>query len=261
MVRIFDKLKLFGNTEAKIFDRIIEMESLVSQVLGRILLDKYEFDKKFIQRYNCIFIVAKQLGMEIKTLTKKEYIEFIKEYKDKIKMALEFYEQNDIWIFPQFISAEKSLVCSGFVFRVLEKYSKFDFENNVMFSGDSELDYTEEFFEFVENLIKNKIFLEVSKRDYKIGDIVVYSSDDSRIEHIGFIYTNNMEILSKNGHSFLYIAPINSFFPIKNNKFRVLRINDEKYYENFKNNFMPVIEKMKLNKKELLDYVEKIINL
>ena len=261
MVKIFNKLRLFGKNEAKIFDRIIEMESIVSQVLAKILLNKYEFDKKFIQRYNCIFIVAEQLGMEIKTLTNEEYIEFIREYKDKIKIALEFYEQNNIWVFPQFISAEKSLVCSGFVFRILEKYSKFKFENNVMFRGDSELDFTQEFFEFINNLIKNNIFIEVSKRDYKIGDVVVYSRNKGEVQHIGFIYSKDMEILSKNGHSFLYIAPINSFLPIKNNNIKVLRVNDEKYYDNFKNKFIPIIEKMKLNKKELVDYVDKIINL
>ena len=46
----------------------------------------------------------------------------IRNKKEYISQILDYYEKNNIYIFPIYISLKKSATCTGFVFRIINNY-------------------------------------------------------------------------------------------------------------------------------------------
>lgn len=251
-------MDLLSKEENQAFDNTFDVLNVVSQIIMEFNYSQYQNNSAFNESYNKINIVAEELGCKLNFEHDLDFLAYLNKNKKNIENILDFYKSKNIWVFPQFISARKSLLCTGFVFRILNKYSKFKFDENIMFSSSDGVEYSKQFYDFFINLVKENIFIEIDIKKAQIGDIIIYSNHDNHFEHIGFVYNSDLSILSKHGHSYIYLSPINSIGFRSWDLVKIFRLNDDNFQNNFQNKFIPVIEKMKLDKDELFEYVNKL---
>ena len=124
--------------------------------------------------------------------------------------------------------------------------------------GDKKIkSFESKFYEFINTLENNNILYEVKdNRNMELGDIIIYCNNNLEYSHIGLVYNDNFEIISKFGTSFVYLTPFNNHY--FKGQIKVYKINDQKYYENFKNKFIPLIERIKMNKSEIMAMIDNL---
>lgn len=163
--------------------------------------------------------------------------------------VINYIKKNSIKLVLINLNTQKTGVCYGFFLRLLKKYDRDIYKNNLE-DDQFERDYLE-----IEKLFdsKSKKFIQIKGKDTQVGDIVIFEESEERT-HIGYIFDENRSILSKLGDEHISIEPLeiledNWGFP------RFYKYEDSNFRNYFINNIIPLIRRIELN----INLIEKIL--
>jgi hypothetical protein len=249
--------------------RIILLQRMISQAIIFYLKDNLKDNEIYRERSYGIFALGIRNGAYAFNDNLDLLVNYIKNIGTEVDKIVDFYEKNEkFWVFPQYLSFKKSQNCRDFIIRFINKYSSFNIDilDNIFYKNKNVNDIEvlnqcryEEFMNYIDKSIVNKI----NSKDKKNGDIILYKKKgENKIIHVGFVYDKkNGTSLSKSGFDFFYIWPEDTFYPTEFFEKIYVRVNDSQFQTNFESKLIPSIDAMKLNKKKLKKYIEKILKL
>jgi len=251
-------MKLFTKQTLNDFKIIKDIQLILAQIILYSNPQKISTNKAYGITTGMISTLAEELDLSITKFPKDKLTKLIKNKKQYILEVLDFYEKNNIWFFPIYLSPKTSNTCINFAFRIINKYSNYNFDSNSL-NNSIHNNFEKNFYKYISTLKTSNILIEISSlKNSQPGDIILYQPSELKYNHIGLIFNTNYEILSKFGKGFLHLTPYNNHY--FTGKIKIFRLNDQSYYNNFKTKFIPIIERLKMTKQDILTLIEKLEN-
>lgn len=164
-----------------------------------------------------------------------------------------FFQKFNINILINYLKPEKSNLCFDFVFRVI--YEKTNIKLNI------EDLRNDQYFTFIGSIQENQSIYEIGK-DIEIGDVIFYY-DNNEINHIGFICSENLSVLSKEGNNFLWKTPYNAlnndFTNTYGRNISIIRFKNSSFNNYFKSDFMKKMERMETPFENLIKITKEVL--
>ena len=193
-------IRFFGNKELENFKKIRDIEKILVQIILYNILEKNQKEnpRPLLESIFSVRMVVGESSLNVLNMDKNKLKKIVRDRKTYISNILDFYEKNEIWMFPIYLSIEKSPTCYGFVLRILNKYSSYNLKEPIMPGDKKNKTFETKFYEYITTLEKNKILYEIKKeRDIELGDLIIYCKNNIEYFHIGLVYNSKFEIIIK----------------------------------------------------------------